>query len=403
MKKTKSKKLAALVLVVFMLGILAGCGGNGAQQGGTPQGGSEAPAATAINVGLNMELSGGVASYGTNSKDGAMLAIEEINQAGGVLGKQLNPIVKDCKSLADEAMSASAALAAEGIVAQIGPLTSGNVQGSTPIMLEKKIPLIAPAATATNVTVDEKTGDTLESIFRVCFIDPFQGTLMAEFAAKNLGAKKAAIYKDASSDYGKGLADYFKQTFEASGGTIVAEEGFVKGDRDFKATLTKLRTNNPDFIYIPGYYEEVAPLIKQARELGITAPMGGPDGWDSPDMVSVATASHLNNTYFTNHYSSQDTDPKVVAFVEAYKAKYNGKEPDAFAALGYDAVQLLVQAIKDANSADPAAVTAALSKIKDFQGITGNMTIDEKHNPVKAGVIIEFKDGKQVMNTRIQP
>lgn len=401
MKKIQSKKLAALVLVVFMLGILAGCGGNGAQQGETPPGGN-APAA-AINVGINMELSGGVASYGTNSKDGATLAIEEINKAGGVLGKQLNPLVKDCKSSADEAMSASAALAGEGIVAQIGPLTSGNVQGSTPIMLEKKIPLIAPAATAANVTVDEKTGETLGSIFRVCFIDPFQGTLMAEFAAKNLGAKNAAIYKDASSDYGKGLADYFKQTFTASGGTIVAEEGFVKGDRDFKATLTKLRTKNPDFIYIPGYYEEVAPLIKQARELGITVPMGGPDGWDSPDMVSVATAAHLNKTYFTNHYSSQDKDPKVVAFVEAYKAKYNGKDPDAFAALGYDAVQLLVQAIKDANSADPAAVTAALSKIKDFQGITGKMTIDEKHNPVKAGVIIEFKDGKQVMNTRIQP
>ena len=402
MKKIQSKKLAALVLVVFMLGILAGCGGNGAQQGGTPPS-SNPPAPTAINVGLNMELSGGVASYGTNSKDGATLAIEEINKAGGVLGKQLNPIVKDCKSLPDEAMSASAALAGEGIVAQIGPLTSGNVQGSTPIMLEKKIPLIAPAATATNVTVDEKTGETLGSIFRVCFIDPFQGTLMAEFAAKNLGAKNAAIYKDASSDYGKGLAEYFKKTFTASGGTIVAEEGFVKGDRDFKATLTKLRTKNPDFIYIPGYYEEVAPLIKQARELGITVAMGGPDGWDSPDMVKVATAAHLNKTYFTNHYSSQDKDPKVVAFVTAYKAKYNGKDPDAFAALGYDAVQLLAQAMKDANSTDPAAVTAALSKIKDFQGITGKMTIDEKHNPVKAGVIIEFKDGAQVMNTRIQP
>jgi len=395
MRKGVLKRLSVLVLMVFVLGIAVGCGG-GAQNAGDEDKGGE------IKVGLNVELSGGVASYGTNCRDGAMLAIEEINAAGGVLGKQLNPIVRDCKSLADEAMSVSAALVDEGIVAQIGPLVSGNVQGSTPVMMDNGIPLIAPAATAPNVTVDEKTGETLNSIFRVCFIDPFQGTLMAEFAADNLGAKTAAIYKDASTDYGKGLAEFFKKTFEAKGGTIVAEEGFVKDDRDFKATLTRIRGKNPDFIYVPGYYQEVAPLIKQARELGITVPMGGGDGWDSPDMVSVATAPNLNNTYFTNHYSSQDKDPKIVAFVEAYKAKYN-KEPDAFAALGYDAVQLLAQAIKDANSAEPAAITEALAKIKDFEGITGKMTIDEQHNPVKAGVIIEFKDGNQVMNTRIQP
>ena len=153
---------------------------------------------------------------------------------------------------------------------------------------------------------------------------------------------------------------------------------------------------------MPGYYQEVAPLVKQARELGITAPMGGGDGWDSPDRVSVATAPTLNNTYCTNPSSSLARDPTIGAGVEAYKAKYN-KEPDAFAALGYDAVQLLAQAIKDANSAEPAAITEALAKIKDFEGITGKMTIDEQHNPVKAGVIIEFKDGNQVMNTRIQP
>lgn len=395
MKKGGMKRLSVLVLMVFVLGIAAGCGGaqNGDDTGDKGE---------MIKVGLNVELSGGVASYGTNSRDGALLAIEQINAAGGVLGKQLDPIVRDCKSVADEAMSVSAALVGEGIVAQIGPLVSGNVQGSTSVLMDNGIPLIAPAATAPNVTVDEKTGETLSSIFRVCFIDPFQGTLMAEFAADNLKVKTAAIYKDASSDYGKGLAEYFKKTFEEKGGTIVAEEGFIKTDRDFKATLTKIRGKNPEFIYVPGYYEEVAPLIKQARELGITVPMGGPDGWDSPDMVDVATAPNLNSTYFTNHYSSQDKDPKIVAFVEAYKAKYN-KEPDAFAALGYDAVQMLVQAIEDANSAESAAITEALTKITDFEGITGKMSIDEQHNPVKAGVIIEFKDGNQVMNTRIQP
>lgn len=299
-------------------------------------------------------------------------------------------------------MSVSASLVGEKIVAQIGPLTSGDVQGSTPVMMDNKIPLIAPAATAANITVDDKTGKTKDYIFRVCFIDPFQGTLMAQFATENLKAKRAAIYADTSSDYGKGLAQYFKQTFVENGGEIVAEEGFVLNDRDFNATLTKIKNANPDFIYVPGYYQEVAPLIKQARELGITVPMGGGDGWDSPDMLSVAGADALNNTFFTNHYSSKDTDEKVVKFVEAFKAKYN-KEPDAFAALGYDAVQLLVQGIKDANTTEPAKIAEALAKIKDFQGITGKMSIDEQHNPVKAGVIIEFKDGVQTVNTRIQP
>ncbi|NLV20955.1 MAG: ABC transporter substrate-binding protein [Syntrophomonadaceae bacterium] len=389
MKKNSRKKLAALVMMVFMLTIVAGCGGS---KGDTEK----------INVGINVELSGGVASYGTNARDGAILAIEQINAAGGVLGMQLNPIEKDCKSIVDEAMSVSASLVGEKIVAQIGPLTSGDVAGSTPVMMDNKIPLIAPAATASNVTVDDKTGATREYIFRVCFIDPFQGTLMAQFAADNLKAKNAVIYGDSSSDYAKGLKEYFKKTFTEKGGTIIAEEGFVKDDRDFRAALTKIKGLNPDFIYVPGYYQEVAPLIKQARELGITAPIGGGDGWDSPDMVSVAGGAALNNTFFTNHYSSQDKDPKIVKFVEAYKAKYK-KDPDAFAALGYDSVQLMAQGLKDAQAADPVKLAAALAKIKDFEGITGKMSIDDKHNPIKAGVIIEFKDGAQVMNTRIQP
>lgn len=391
-----SRKVSMVVLMLFMFSIMAGCGGN------ADTGDKEVDQAKEIIVGINTELSGGVASYGTNAKDGAQLAIDEINAAGGVLGMQIKPIIRDCKSMADEAMSVSAALVGEKIVAQIGPLTSGNVAGSTPVMMDNKIPLIAPAGTAENVTVDEQTGATRDYIFRVCFIDPFQGTLMAQFAADELGAKTAAIYKDTSSDYAKGLAEYFKKTFESKGGKVIMEEGFVKDDRDFKATLTKIRTAEPEFIYIPGYYQEVAPLIKQARELQINAPMGGGDGWDSPDLVSVAGNDALNNTYFTNHYSNQDKDPKVVSFVEAYKAKFN-KDPDAFVALGYDSVQILVQAIKDAGVAEPQAIRDALANIKDFEGVTGKMTIDEQHNPVKAGVIIEFKDGLQVMKTRIQP
>jgi len=376
-----------VVLMLFVLSIVAGCsqgGDNGsAQQGDT------------IKVGINTELSGAVASYGTNAANGALLAIEEINAAGGVLGKQLEPLQRDCKSVADEAMSVSAALVGEGIVAQIGPLTSGNVAGSTPVMMENQIPLLAPAATAVNVTVDEKTNKVRDFIFRVCYLDSDQGRRMANFALEDLGVKTAAIYGSTSDDYATGLAKYFKEEFTSKGGTIVAEEGFVNGDKDFRATLTKIKNANPEFIYVPGYYTEVAVLIKQAREMGITCPIGGGDGWDSPDMVSVAGAEALNNTFFTNHYSVEDPDPAIQKFVEAYKAKYN-KLPDSFAALGYDAARLLADAIERAGEADPIKIKEALEATKDFPGITGKMSMDENHNPVKNIVVIEYKDGNLI-------
>lgn len=389
----RSKKLAILVAFIFMFSILAGCGSKTAEQ--------KAPAGT-IKVGLNVELSGGAATYGTDARDGALLAIEQINAAGGVLGQQIEPIVRDCKSAADEAMTISSALVGEGIVAQIGPLTSGDVAGSTPIMMERKIPLIAPAATAVNVTVNERTGAVRDYIFRVCFIDPFQGTLMAQFATDNLKAKTAVIYKDSSTDYAKGLAEYFRKTFEAKGGTILTEEGFVKDDRDFKAVLTKIKTVNPDFIYVPGYYQEVAPLVKQARELGITSPIGGCDGWVSDDMVKVAGPTNLNNTFLTTDFSAEDQDAKVVKFVADFKAKYN-KTPNSFNALGYDAALLLAQGLKDAGEANPEKLKTALAGIKDFVGVTGKMTMDANHNPVKAGVIVEYYGGKQIMKARVQP
>jgi branched-chain amino acid transport system substrate-binding protein len=389
----KNKKIAVLLVMVFMFSLMAGCGSKVAQQTTTPGN---------IKVGVNVELSGGAATYGTDARDGALLAIEQINASGGVLGKQIEPIVRDCKSAADEAMTISSALAGEKIVAQIGPLTSGDVAGSTPIMMEKKIPLIAPAATALNVTIDEKTNKVRDYIFRVCFIDPFQGTLMAQFAADSLQAKTAVIYKDSSTDYAKGLAEYFRKTFEAKGGTIVAEEGFVKDDRDFKAVLTKIKSTNPDFIYVPGYYQEVAPLVKQARELGITVPIGGCDGWVSDDMVKVAGAANLNNTYLTSDFSAEDQDAIVVKFAADFKAKYN-KVPNSFNALGYDAVMLLVQAIKAAGEANPEKIKDALASTKDFIGVTGKMTMDANHNPIKAGVILQYQDGKQVMKARVQP
>ena len=380
------KHVSMFVLMLFMLSLVAGCGqggDNSAQEGDT------------IKVGINTELSGPVASYGSNASNGALLAIEELNAAGGVLGKQIEALSRDCKSIPDEAMSISAALVGEKVVAQIGPLTSGNVAGSTPVMMENQIPLLAPAATAANVTYDEKTDTVRDYIFTVCFLDSDQARRMANFALEELQVKNAAIYGSTSDDYAKGLAKYFKEEFTAKGGTIVAEEGFVAQDKDFRATLTKIKGSNPEFIYVPGYYTEVAVLIKQAREMGITCPIGGGDGWDSPDMVSVAGADALNDSFFTNHYSVDDPDPAIQSFIEAYKAKYN-KVPDSFAALGYDAAKLLANAIERAGAADPVQVRDALSATTDFQGITGRMSINERNNPDKEIVVIEYKDGNQV-------
>ncbi|MEN6327099.1 MAG: ABC transporter substrate-binding protein [Syntrophomonas sp.] len=390
-----NKRVVLAVLMLFMLGVVAGCGTSTEKKEGEKAAPEKTAEVAKIPVGLNVELSGAVASYGSNARNGMVLAIDEINKAGGVLGKQLAPIEKDCQSKPDEAMNLSAALVGEKVVAQLGPLVSGAVAGCTPVMMKNKVPLIAPAATAVNVTVDEKTGKTRDYIFRVCFLDSDQANRMAEFAMKELKVKNAVIYGSTSDEYAKGLAEYFKEAFTAGGGKIVAEEGYVNGDQDFKATLTKIKGKNPEFIYVPGYYKEVSILIKQARDLGIKAPIAGADGWDSPDMVKVAGAAALNNTYFTNHYSVEDPSPTIQAFVKAYQAKYN-KVPDAFAALGYDSAKLLAQAIKDAGSDDPQKVTEALAKIKDFPAITGTMSINDKHNPVKKIVVIEFKDGKLV-------
>lgn len=383
-----SKKVSIVMLLVFLVSVVAGCGG------GTKSAGNQATG-DKIAVGINVELSGAVASYGSNARNGALLAIDEINAKGGVLGKKIQPIQKDCKSVADEAMNGSAALAGKKVVAQIGPLTSGDVAGSIPVMTSNKIPLIAPAATAANITVDPKTGKTRDYIFRVCYLDQDQAERMASFAFDTLKVKNVAILGSTSDDYAKGLAQYFKAAFTKKGGKIVDEESFVNGDKDFKATLTKIKTKNPEFIYVPGYYAEVSILIKQARDLGITVPIGGGDGWDSPDLLKVAGAQALNNTYFTNHYSVEDPSANIQSFVKAYKAKYK-KAPDSFAALGYDSAQILVQAIKNANSTDPTKVKDALASIKDFQGITGKMTINAQHNPIKNIVVIQYQDGKLV-------
>lgn len=384
----KETVICALTVLTLAAGLLAGCGGA------TPT--------KDIKIGANMELTGGTATFGQSTANGIKLAFKEVNAAGGVLGKQLTLVTADNKSEPSESTNAITKLITQDKVrAVLGAVTSSDTLASAQVAMDNKIPVITTSSTNPRVTVGDD-GKVKDWIFRICFIDPFQGTVMANFASKTLHASRAAVYIDNSSDYSKGLAAFFKDAFVKNGGQIVAEESFLQKDQDFRAALTKIKAANPDVIFVPGYYQEVGMIVKQARELGITATMIGGDGWDSPKLVEIAGAAALNNTYFSNHYSPEDKDPRVVQFVQTYQKEY-GQTPDAMAALGYDAAMLLVDAIKRAGSDDPAKIREALAQTKDLQVVTGKVTLDSQHNPIKSAVVIEMKEGKQVFKEKINP
>jgi branched-chain amino acid transport system substrate-binding protein len=392
--KKRFKTLAMSSLVAATL--LSACSGAGSTGG---SGSSE----DVIKIGANLELSGAVASYGSSIADGVELAVEEINKDGGIEGKKIEIVKVDNKSDAAEATNAAIKLTSQDqVTAIIGAATSGNTVAQAQIANENKTILLSPSGTSPNVTVSDD-GKLNEFVFRTSFIDPFQGTVAANFAAEELGVKKAAIFADSASDYAKGLAASFKETFEAAGGEIVSQEAYVGKDTDFRSTLTRIKAENPEFIFIPGYYEEVGLIVKQAREMGIDVALMGADGWDSPKLVELAGADALNNTYITNHYSSEDPDEKIQTFVKAFKAKYDDKSPDAFNALGYDSVYLLADAIERAGEVDSTKIKDALAKTKDLSLVTGKVSVDKNHNPIKSATVLEYKDGKQVFNTKVNP
>ncbi len=386
------KRIACVAACFAMLAGLAGCGG-----------GAKAPAAKDakgdIKVGGNFELTGNVSNFAQSAHNGLKLAFKEINDKGGINSRKINLVVADNKSEPSEAMNATTKLITQDKVCTvIGPVVSASVLASAQVVTDNKVPMLTP--TGTNPDITFKDGKVRDYLFRSCFIDPFQGQIMAKFALNSLKVKNVAVYNDSSSDYAKGLADVFKKTIQAGGGKIVAEEAYLQKDTDFKSTLTKIKATNPDIIFIPGYYQEVGMIVKQARELGITVPLLGSDGWDAPQTVEIAGAKALNNTFFCNHYSVEDSDPNIKKFVEAYKKEYN-KTPDAFAALGYDAGMMFADAVKRAGSDDPQKIKDALATIKDLQVATGKLTMDSKHDPIKSAVIIEFKDGKQAFKEKI--
>lgn len=380
------KKRFALSAVAFLSTLmLAACGaapGSSSSSEGNKIGDT-------IKVGYNLELSGAVAAYGQAEKNGADLAIKEINADGGVDGKKLEAVSKDNKSDNTESATVTTNLATQSKVnAIVGPATSGAVAAATPNTTSSAVPLVTPSGTQDTLTI--KDGKVNEYIFRSTFQDSFQGQVLAQYATANLNAKKVVLYYDSSSDYAKGIADKFKKEFK---GEIVLEETFQSKDTDFQAALTKIKGKEFDAIVMPGYYTETGLITKQARELGIDKPILGPDGFADSKFIESAGAANTTNVYYVSGYSTKvSLSDKSTKFVESYKEKY-GEEPNMFAALAYDSVYMVAKAADGAKTSKD--IKTNLAKLKDFEGVTGKMTIDKEHNPIKSAIMIGLDNGQE--------
>lgn len=370
-------------LLVLLAAVLPGCKKPGSAHG------------DAIVIGEVAALTGGTATFGQSSHAGTQMAIDEINAAGGVLGRKVVLVTEDDQSKQGEAGAAAKKLISrEKVHALLGEVASGRSLEMAPVAQAAGVPMISPASTNPEVT---KAGDF---IFRVCFIDPFQGTVMAKFAL-NRGWKRVAIMTDVKQDYSVGLSKFFREYFTKNGGTVTDEPTYSSGDKDFKAQLTSIKATNPEAILVSGYYNEVALIALQARELGITVPLLGGDGWDSPSLLEVGGKA-LEGCFFSNHFSAEDQSPRIVEFVSRYRERY-GSTPDAMAALGYDSAKILCKAIEAAGSTDGRAIRDAIAATKDFDGVTGRITLDEERNANKPAVVLEISGGKYVYRETVNP
>jgi len=358
---------------------------------GCNQGGGDA-----IKVGEFASLTGKEATFGQMSHHGTELAINELNAKGGVLGKKFELITEDNQSKPGESKTIAIKLISrDKVICVLGEVASGRSLEAAPICQANKVPQISPSSTNPKVT---EIGDY---IFRVCFIDPFQGTVMAKFAKDTLKAKNVAVLTDVASAYSVGLATYFKETFVKNGGMIVMEQKYSGGDKDFKAQLTALKGVTPDAIFIPGYYTDVGLIARQARDLGLTVPLFGGDGWESAKLVEIGGPA-IDGAYFSTHFSPEEQSPVIADFVAKFKKAY-GESPDAMAALGYDSAMLLADAIKRCGTTDEPKLRDALAATKEFPGISGSITIDKDRNATKPAVILQVKDGKFKFLETINP
>ena len=368
-----------VVLALVLAGTFVSCGGG----------------SKGVVIGAVGPVTGAAATFGISTKNGDQLAVDEWNANGGVLGKQIKMVFADDKGdPAEGATVYTKLIQQDKAVAIVGTVMSKVSLAGAPICQAAKIPMVATASTNEKVT---QVGDY---IFRACFIDNFQGIVGANFAFTNLKAKKAAAIFDVGNDYTKGLAEFFQKQFTTLGGKVVAFEAHDTGITDFKAQLTRIVQAKPDVIYCSDYYNDVALIAKQARELGFKGPMIGGDGWDSPDLVKIGGAA-VEGCYFTNHYSKDDTRPVVQDFVKKYQAKFNA-DPDALAVLAYDAMNITLNAIKTAGKTDGAAIKDALAAT-DLDAVTGHIKFDADRNPIKSAVIIKISNGQQVYETTVNP
>ncbi len=350
-----------------------------------------------ILVGAYLSLTGTTATFGTSSLKGIEMAVDKVNSSGGVLGKQIKLLSEDTQSKPEEAaLAVTKLITRDKVKAILGEIASSRSLAAAPICQENKIPMVTPGSTNPEVT---KKGDY---IFRVCYIDPFQGEVIAKFAYESLGLRKVAVITDVKNDYSIGLAQFFTETFTKLGGTVVGEQAYSEGDTDFRAQLTAIKGLKPEAVVVPGYYQESALLIKQARELNMNIPFLGGDGWDSNKLIEVGGAA-MEGTFFTNHYAADDTSAIVQDFVTTYKARFNNEIPDAMAVLGYDAALILFDAMTRAGSDEPTLVRNALAATKDFPGVSGTTTIDAERNARKASVIVKIQDGQFRFHAKVDP
>ncbi|HRE05927.1 MAG TPA: ABC transporter substrate-binding protein [Opitutaceae bacterium] len=341
-----------------------------------------------IKIGEYASLTGKEAAFGQSSHKGTVLAIEEINAAGGVLGRQLELVSEDNQSKPGESATiATKLITREKVVALLGEVASSRSIEAAIVAQKYRIPLISPSSTNPKVT------EIGNYIFRVCFIDPFQGTALAKFASSHLKARRVAIVTSVSSAYSVGLAKFFREQFVADGGQVVLEQKYSEGDKDFKAQLTAIKAAAPDAIFVPGYYTEAALMCKQARDLGLKQPLFGGDGWEAPELITIGGKA-VEGCYYSTHYSPEIPTEAVKTFVKRFKARWNGETPDAMAALGYDSALVLVDAIRRAGSTEADKIRSALATTKDLEGVTGRTTIDAQRNASKPAVVVEVRNGE---------
>ena len=381
-------------MALILASSMSGCGNN--------NGGSNTEAADgSVKIGVQFEMTGVVADYGTAEMNGAMLAIKDANAKAGT--EKYVAVQYNNKSDTTEAVTLAAQHVSDGVAGVVGPATSDNSAATYQILNEAGIPVISPSATQNNITIQDVNADPekpYDYVYRVCFEDSYQGAAMAQYAYDTLGKKNIVIYAD-TTDYAKGLSEAFEAQFTKLGGKVVAKESYVSNDTEFSSVLTKLKGVDFDAMYIPGYYNETGLIIKQARNMGIDQTILGGDGFDSVVLADLAGAENLNDVYFTTAYTTVDASEKLQAFIDSYKKEYN-VDPSMFSALAYDAASVLIQAIEEAGSVEGAAVQAALNKI-EYDGVTGAFTFDKTHTPIKPVLVVSLVDGVQTKAVNVTP